>query len=164
MGQHSLVSFNIPEAEMAEIKGHIQALHTLLLPYLKVLSPEERRELPRMGDMTFGFVQQALNHCKQNPELAPQFLDVAEFEIDFQGYRKIHSLYQLLLQITNALSDTMTLSGSEAYSAALVFYNSVRSAMKSKVQKAEGIYRELRVAFPRGKRLKRDAGEELPVN
>lgn len=65
MGQHSLVSFNIPEAEMAEIKGHIQALHTLLLPYLKVLSPEERRELPRMGDMTFGFVQQALNHCKK---------------------------------------------------------------------------------------------------
>jgi hypothetical protein len=101
---------------------------------------------------------------QENPELAPQFLDVAEFETDFQGYRKIHSLYQLLLQITNALSDTMTLSGSEAYSAALVFYNSVRSAMKSKIQKAEGIYRDLQAAFPRGKRPKRNVGEKSPVN
>lgn len=158
MSQTGKISFNIPEAEMAEIISHIRALHTLPMPYLKALSPEERRELPRMGDMTFGFVQKALNYCRQNPELVPQYLDVDEFEIDFQGYQRVRSLYQPLLQVTDALSDTMTLSGSEAYSAALVFYNSSKSAMRMKIQKAEAVFKDLCAGFPRGKRGNGDAG------
>ena len=57
-------------------------------------------------------------------------------------------MYQPLLQITESLSDTMTLSGSEAYSAALMFYNSTKNATKSKIPKAETIYNDLAARFP----------------
>jgi hypothetical protein len=47
------------------------------------------------------------------------------------------------LQIVESLSDAMALSGSEVYAVALIFYNAVKSAMKSKVPKAETIYNDL---------------------
>jgi hypothetical protein len=57
-----------------------------------------------------------------------------------------------LLQITDALSDTMKLSESEAYTAALIFYNAAKNAAKSKVQKAETICNDLSAHFPRSKK------------
>jgi hypothetical protein len=42
----------------------------------------------------------------------------------------------------------MTLSGSEAYSGGLMFYNSTKNAMKSKIPKAETIYNDLSARFP----------------
>jgi hypothetical protein len=53
-----------------------------------------------------------------------------------------------MLQITEALSDTIILSGSEAYSAGLMFYNSAKNASKSKIPKAETIYNDLAACFP----------------
>jgi hypothetical protein len=46
----------------------------------------------------------------------------------------------------------MILSGSEAYSAGLMFYNSTKNAAKSKIQKAESIYNDLSARFPWGKK------------
>ena len=67
---------------------------------------------------------------------------------DAQAVVTIKALYEPLLQITDSLSDTMTLAGSEAYSAALMFYSAVKNAMRSKVQKAETIYNDLQARFP----------------
>ncbi|MGE5582977.1 MAG: hypothetical protein ACM3X9_10645 [Bacillota bacterium] len=53
-----------------------------------------------------------------------------------------------MLQITEALSDTMMPAGSEAYSGSLIFYSPAREAMRSKVQKAETIYKDLPARFP----------------
>jgi hypothetical protein len=35
-----------------------------------------------MGDKTASFVQKALEHCRQNPDLVPQFLNVDELAVD----------------------------------------------------------------------------------
>lgn len=148
MAQPNLVSFNIPEADMTEIKAAINVLTTKLLPHLKTLSPEERQELPKMGLKTIGFVQKALEHCLQNPDLVPPFLNVEELTNDVKAVEVIRSLYQPLLQLTEGLSDTMTLSGSEAFGGSLMFYNSSKNAKKSKVQKAETIYNDLQARFP----------------
>ena len=141
------VSISITEADLAEIQAGIQTLQTKLLPYLETLSPDERIGLPKMGDKTVGFVQETREYCKQNPDLAPQFLDVDALNIDVEAFEQIRSLYQPLLQITDSLWDSMLLSGSEAYSASLMFYNSVKNAAKSKVQKAGTIYNDLSVRF-----------------
>ena len=148
MAQPNLISFNIPEADLTEIRASINVLTTKLLPLLKTLSPEERQELPKMGLKTIGFVQKTLEHCLQNPDLVPPFLNVEELTNDVKAVETIRSLYQPLLQITEALSDTMTLSGSEAFGGSLMFYNSAKSAKKSKVQKAETIYNDLQARFP----------------
>jgi hypothetical protein len=56
MTQPNLVSLNISEADLAEFKASINTLSTKLLPHLITLSPEERQELPKMGDKTVSFV------------------------------------------------------------------------------------------------------------
>jgi len=148
MAQPNLVSLNITEAELAELKAALEVLTTKLLPHLKTLSPEERMELPKMGNKTISFVQKTLEHCKENPELVPNYVNVDELAKDLQGVEALRVLYQPLLRITEGISDTMILAGSEAYSTALIFYNSIKYAMKSKIQKAEGIYKDLSARFP----------------
>ena len=141
-------SIRIAAADLAEINTSIQTLQTKLLPYLVALSPDDRRELPKMGDKTISFVQKAQEYCSQNPDLVPPFLDVGEFDVDITTYEQIRSMYQPLMQITDTMRDTMLLTGSEAYSASLMFYNTIRHAAKSKVQKAETIYNDLSARFP----------------
>jgi len=143
MSQPNSVSFEIQSAEETDINNSLSVLNTKLLPLLKTLSAEDRHELPKMGDKTLAFVQKALEHCGKNPDLIPPFLDIAEFKKDVEAVETLRVLHQQLLQITEAVSDTMMLSGSEAYQAALLFYNSTKSAMKSNIQKAETIYNDL---------------------
>jgi hypothetical protein len=148
MTQNNIVSLNIPAADLKEIQASIKTLQAKLLPHLVTLSPDDRHEMAKMGAKTVNFVQKSLEYCGQNPDLVPPFLDVNELTIDTRAVELLRSLYQPLLQITEGVSDTMTLSGSEAYSAALLFYTSVKSAAKAKIQKAETIYNDLSARFP----------------
>ena len=158
MSQQNLVSFGIPENDMAEIRAAISTLNTKLLPSLKVLTPDEKAGLSKMGDKTVAFVQKALEHCTANPDLAPQFLDMAEFRADVSAIETMRSIYAPLMQITDSLNDTMTMAGSDAYAAALIFYNSVRSAQRSNVVKAGTIFNDLSSRFP-GRQKARQAQE-----
>ena len=158
MPQQNLVSFGLPENDLAEIRTAISTLSTKLLPALKSLTAPERMEMAKMGDKTVAFVQKALEHCTANPELAPQFLDVTEFSGDVRAVETLRSIHAPLLQITDSLSDTMMLAGSDAYAAALIFYNSVRTAQRSNVVKAGTIFNDLSSRFP-GRQKARQAQE-----
>ena len=46
------------------------------------------------------------------------------------------------------MEDSMTQAGSEAYVAALAFYQSVKGAAKAKVPGADAIYNDLNSRFP----------------
>ncbi len=113
-----------------------------------------------MGDKTVAFVQKSLEYCQTNPDLVPPFVNVEELAVDVTAVETIRSIYQPMLQITNALSDTMAVSGSEALSACLMFYSSVKNATRSSNQKAETIYNDLADRFPgRSRKEKPAAGE-----
>ena len=148
MSQVNNVSLNLTEAELTEINGAISILKEKLLPKLKTLTTDERVELPKMGDKTVAFVTKACEYCSQNPDLVPPFIDKNEFKIDVEAVESIRSIVNPLRQITDALNDTSLLSGSEAYQAALLFYNSVKSAGKSGIPSAEAIYNDLSARFP----------------
>jgi hypothetical protein len=155
------ISASISASDLADIQTGIQTLQTKLLPYLVTLSAAERKGLPKMGDKTVSFVQKAQEYCKQNPDLAPQFLDVPAFNTDVEAYNQFWSLYQPLLQISDSLWDSLIVSGSEAYLASLMFYNSVKNGTKSKVQTAETIYNDLAARFP-GRPKKDDPDPDNP--
>lgn len=148
MAQQNLVSFQMSDQDMTEVKAAIETLKNKLLPNLKVLTPDERRELPKMGDKTTAFVQKTLEYCKANPALCPPFLDVAALGVDVKAVENIRSVYQPLLQIVEALDDTMLLSGSEAYAGSLMFYNSVKFGAKTNISGAGTIYDDLSARFP----------------
>ena len=78
----------------------------------------------------------------------PAFLDLTAMAVDAKAVQQLRNLSQLLTPISDALNDSVTLSGSEAYQGALVFYANVKAAAKVHVPKAQTVYDDLSSRFP----------------
>lgn len=148
MSQQNKISFSLSDAERKEIQNHIQALMDKLAPLLIQLSREERKKLPKMGDKTVAFVQKALDYSRQNPELAPAYLDEKEYAKDMAAVDQLKQILRPLEKLTGLLSDSAMLSGSEAYQAGLYYYYGVKGAAKANVKGAQDIYDDLASRFP----------------
>ena len=119
MAQQNEIAVKIPEEDLAEIRGAIKVLQKKLAPHLASLSPQDRLELPKMGEKTYTFVQKAYEYGMKNKELAPPYLDFSAMETDVKAVGLLRDLSQLVNPLHEALNDSLILSGSEAYQAAL---------------------------------------------
>lgn len=158
MAQANQIAFEMGEAELAAVRQAIATLNATLLPRLRQLSAQERHELPKMGDRTVAFVQKCHEYGQIHAELVPSFLDMDDFKIDLKAVETLRGLERSLLPLTEALSDSLMLSGSEAYQAALVFYGNTRQAAKLKVGAAASVYDDLSARFPGAVGAKKAAG------
>lgn len=155
MSQTNSIAVSIPAADLAEIRGAIGVLRAKLAPHLMSLTPQDRQELPKMGDRTIGFVQKAYEYGTRHSELAPGFLDFQALETDVKAVELLRELSMSLDPLNEALSDSLTLSGSEAYQGALLFYGNVKAAAKAKAPGAAAIYDDLSSRFPGGAQKKK---------
>ena len=144
MPEDNRIAIQIPEADVTEINAAIETLKTKLQPYLIALTPEDRKMLPKMSDKTIPFVDKALDYAQNSPQFAPQYMNVPEMKIDLDALNTLTEFYRPLEQIISGFDDTMMLSGSEAYIAALSYYNSVKMAAKMNVPAAKPIYDDLK--------------------
>ena len=144
-------SKSIPAEILSQVHELVNHAHTLLLPYVTPLTPDERRVMLKMGEKTLSFVEKAHDFAMQNPGLCPPYLDMAAFDIDFTDAHNLTTLNNITLQLHEFSDDTAMVAGSEAYQASLVFYNSVKVAAMQGVPGAKAVYEELRKRFPRGK-------------
>ena len=146
MPQENLVSIEVTPEDNQAITDALQLLQDKLLPYLKTLSVDERRSIPKMSDRTIPFVQKSLEYAETNQQFAPAYVDINEMKnVDAVG--KLTQFYRAIDELHEHLDDTIMLAGSEAYVAALAFYNSVKFASKMKQQGAEPIYNDLKQRF-----------------
>lgn len=99
-------------------------------------------------------MQKSLEYCHQNPDIAPRFLDIEEFKNDVDTVTVLRELLQPLEQITSLLSDTMMMAGSDAYQAALVYYQAAKGAARQNIPGGESIYNDLSSRFAGGSRKK----------
>jgi hypothetical protein len=148
MSQSNLIEVHIPESDLAEIRTAVATLRGKLLPRLQTLAPQERMEMPKMGDKTVAFVQKVQEYAKRNAALVPPFLDMDAMAADFAAVQTLRELSQDMVPVVEALTDSLMLSGSEAYQGALVFYNNVKGAAKNKAPGAAAIYEDLSARFP----------------
>jgi hypothetical protein len=123
------VSAQLGEAERQAVFAAIQTIRQKL-PFLIDLTPEERRALPRFGDKSRGFVEQALQVAEQNPDILPRTFDVGEMRNDVELYAALSSVQTAFSQLNELLEDTVMEVGSEAYAAALLVYQFARAAGK----------------------------------
>jgi hypothetical protein len=149
------VSFLLDEADKKDIHAALDVLKEKLLPRLVELAQGEARELPVMGDKSYGFVFKALEFAKQYPEYA-SLIDVAEFELDVNTVGLLREFYVPLSQLTKKVHDTMTLAGSEAYVSGLTYYGSSKEGVKRKIPNAILITEELGKRFPGRSKLKKE--------
>jgi hypothetical protein len=122
-------------------------LQTLLQPYLEALTPEQRKSLPKMADKTVAFVDDALQLAQANPQFAPSYLNVEQLQTDVNSVDNLNLLEQPLNSLAMQLNDTIMIAGSDAYIAALMFYNSVKEAARRNMPGAKAIYDELKKRF-----------------
>jgi hypothetical protein len=150
----------IPTDVLAQIQSLLQQASTLLLPYVTPLTPFERHALAKMGEKTLSFVEKSHEFAAQNPNLVPPFLDMAAFDTDFADAHNLWPLLLLTQQLHENVDDTTMVAGSEAYQAALVFYNSVKMAARQDISGAKAVYEELKKRFPGHKH--RSASDDAP--
>jgi hypothetical protein len=163
MPQENLFELNIPAADLQAVQGAIQTLTMVLAPHLISLSNETRRELPKMGDKSLAFVRKAREYATNNPELVPAFLNLQMFDADLRGVDTLNNLLRTLQPLVDNLEDSLVLSGSEAYQAALVFYRSVKAAALSGQPNAKTIADDLSMRFPAGARAKAAPAAAIPA-
>jgi len=142
------ISLDIPEADFQAILAAIQTLQEKLQPHLVDLDSEDRRALPKMGAKTVDFVDKTLSYARANPHLKPAFVDIDEFGRDLAAVDALRALQQPLSQIADMVDDSLLLSGSEAYAAALAYYQSVKAAARLGQPGAAVIADDLSGRFP----------------
>ena len=147
MTTDNVVSIVLPPAELQNVLLKLQEISTILKPYLIALTPDERKTIPKMSNKTYTFVEKALDYAHSNPEFAPAYMSVSELQIDLKAVGDLTSILHLLQPMCDNVNDTGMLSGSEAYIAALTYYNSVKHAAKMSVPSAKGIYEDLKKRF-----------------
>jgi len=141
------VSFSItPEVEQSILDAIAQIENDL--PMLINLSADDRHDLPKMGDKTLAFVTKSLEYAKQNSGIVPPFLNISEFEKDVIAATSMSKILRPLKQLLEKIDDTTMLTGSEAYSAALIFYGAVKGAAKADVGGMKTVYDDLQARFP----------------
>jgi hypothetical protein len=149
------VSVGINTADKQAVMQNIAALQTQLQPVLLFnLTSDERLAMARMGDKTLSFVDKALTYAGQNPALAPSFLNLEEANKDFALATDLADIQKKLATLLQAVEDTLTVAGSEALEAGLVFYNAIKGAKSSNIAGAENIHNDLATHFPRRRSAK----------
>ncbi len=147
MAYENRISVRLSPEDQQRINESLRAVQETLKPYLVALTPEERKTLPKMSDRTTPFVEKALSYAQANPALSPAFLNVEEFKVDMDSVYQLTELLRTVDQLSALLNDTVLLAGSEAYEAALTFYNSAKQAAKVNVPGAKGIVDDLSKRF-----------------
>jgi hypothetical protein len=145
--QTNQISFNPSVDDMQAFLAALQVLLDRLAPLLVDLNAEERHGLSKMGTRTVEFVGKTLQYARESPQFNPAFFDVDEFERDFAAIDKLRTLQRPIRHLADMLDDSMLLSGSEAYGAALSYYQSIKVASKRGLPGAALIAEDLGAQF-----------------
>lgn len=139
---------SIPKEVLDQATAKLNEVANLLKPYVITLTTDQRHSMLKRGDKSSAFVSKAFEYARQNPEFVPAFVDVAEFAIDVADSDNLIGIVSQAAQLLNNLDDTTMVAGSEAYYAALAYYNNVKLAVGQNVPGAKAICEELQKRFP----------------
>ncbi len=147
MSKENLVSIKLNAEDVAKVNDALKTLQGILKPYLVTISTDERKTLPKMSERNAPFVKKALEYAESHPQFTPSYLSIPELRIDVEAYDSLDKISKPLEELSAALTDTTMLSGSEAFIAALSYYNAVKQAVKMNVAGAKVIFDDLKVRF-----------------
>jgi hypothetical protein len=142
----------IPPAILAQAQANIDAANAVLAPYLLPLTPDERHDMAKMGNKTLSFVEKAQDYAHKYPTLCPSYLNLTGFDTDMADATGLRTVHISAKQLSDGIDDTMMVAGSEAYLAALTFYNAIKAAAAQDIPGAKEVYADLKARFPRVKR------------
>jgi hypothetical protein len=134
--EFSLITMAIPEVHATLPADKIASIMADLddvqkqLDFLIGLTPDERREIPKMGIKQHDFVTHSLDMAADHPELMPGCLNVGQARQDIALYEALNPILQSINQLRKLVQDTQIVVGSEAYAAARLAYSSAKATSK----------------------------------
>lgn len=149
MSTQNQISTTIPQAVIEKVLKALQESKAALAPYLHSLTDVEKRSLFKMGDKTIATVQKVKTYVETNPEFVPAYMDKAEFLKDEAVAAQLSPVVNLAEQLVADLQDTITLAGSEALLAAMLYYGQIKEAHKNGIPTSKPIYDDLSKRFAR---------------
>ncbi len=119
----NLISLNISAADLTEIDAALTTLETKLAPLIG-LTPEQRRELVKMGDKSEPFVREVLIIARQNvSQLPPAHAgDLPEAESDLADFDTLRPRIARLTTLAERGADTQLAIGSDLMTFGLAIY------------------------------------------
>jgi len=126
--KHNRHSHAVPPAVLQAALAKMDEVRGMLAPYMTPLTPAERHKLLKMGGRAAVFVEEAYAFARENPVLVPPFLDMDAFGEDFSDAHGLWTLASSARQVVEGIDDTAMTAGSEAYQAALMFYQMAKRA------------------------------------
>ena len=139
----------IPPEVAEQAKDFFRQGAQVLAPYLINLTPDEKIQLPKMGDKSVPFVTKGAEYLRIPSTPAPPYLSPEDLVVDLNAFETIRQIRQVVQPLADMLDDTMLLCGSEAYVVVLAFYTYLQGAAKMNVPGAKTIYEDLSTRFPR---------------
>jgi hypothetical protein len=137
----------ITDADMQTALAALQTLQETLAPYLVNLSTDQKRGLAKMGSKSIDFVSKTLSYANAHPQFRPAFVDLDEFSQDVAAFSKLRLLQQPMSQFFDMVDDSLALAGSDALTAALAIYQTIKTAAKLNVLGAGTIADDLAARF-----------------
>ena len=145
----NLVSYSFKEEDFSALKQKISEMQAIIDAFAIELHLADKRELKTLGDRSLPFTEHAFLLATQQPKLVPGFVSMEEFSKDFTLFKQSKELIILLEVLLERLKDTYIAAGTDAFSAARKFYDSVKTAIKAKIPGAEVAFDELKKRFLR---------------
>lgn len=119
----------------------------MLEPYLHPLTPDERKNIVKMGDKSVGLMTK-LDYAANSPVFVPAFVNFDELKQDVGTATDLAPVEQFAAQPGLDLGSTVMLAGSEGMTQASPVYQNIRFLAQQKQPGAQLAYDDLSQRFP----------------
>ncbi|MGC4057409.1 MAG: hypothetical protein QM743_04705 [Chitinophagaceae bacterium] len=136
----------LDEGNLITIKSLFQQI-AALMPMLVGLTAEERQRLPKINVSNKAFTEDAFRILRNNASFFPGFLNPTFMSYDLTLFQQLDELATISRQLTERITDTMTLAGNEAYVSALSVYRLSEAAALAGMPGADEARRQLSMRF-----------------
>ena len=156
------ISKVLSDEEIQALDQDITNLNEKISAFAINLTIKDRKTLYKMGDRSLAFVEQALKYAHTHNEFVPPFLNVEEFQKDWDLARQLKDLLKRVEPVMEKLSDTYMAAGADALSEALSYYDAAKAAAKASKPGSDVIVAELKRRYDR-KKSKPENQEATPT-
>ncbi len=141
--------FNLSAEDVQSVKQSLQSIEDTLSDHLVDLGPQDSRKLLKLGPKAIDAVSKTYSYTQNNPQFQPTFVDMPTYALNLDAIATLRDLIQPVARLHDLMKDTLLLSGSNAYTAALACYRSFKAAELAKAPGAGVIVKDLAASFPR---------------
>ena len=149
MPDDNRISAEITAAVKTQVLAKLSEIFDLLTMLVN-LTPEDKRSIPTIGTARAGMVEAFMQQMTAHPELVPSYVNMTELVSDRKLFSDLNELGSRANELSEALSDTAHIAGSDMHLAFLAFWNNVKEAQRRNVLGADAIFQDLRPFFARG--------------